>query len=173
MKHTTRSTALAAALTLAVLLSLSACRQDDNAPVNKDAGADKSASQQVQPDEAVGVDLGRWKDMTWEDFDRLFATFAKTEPPVVRDFGICDSITCIFPTNAKSAVAEILICDLNADYPAGDAFELLGIQTGRVLGSEAGWVNLAPGDDRFSSLKYKTSEGMADRTRQLLVQFKR
>jgi hypothetical protein len=173
MKHTTHSTVLAAAFTLAALLSLSACRQDDNAPVNKDSAADKSAARQMQPDDAAGVDLGRWKDMTWEDFDRLFATFAKTDPPVVRDFGICDSITCIFPTNAKTAVAEILICDLNTDYSAGDAFQLLGIETGRVLGSEAGWVNLASVDDRFSSLKYKTTEGSADRTRQLLVQFKR
>jgi hypothetical protein len=173
MKHTTHPTALAAALTLAALLCLSACRQDDTAPVNKDASADKSDAHQMQPDEAPGVDLGRWKDMTWEDFDRLFATFAKSDPPVVRDFGICDSITCIFPSSAASAVAEILICDLNADYSVGDAFQLLGIETGRVLGSEAGWVNLASGDDRFSSLKYKTTEGNADRTRQLLVQFKR
>ena len=173
MKHTTAPSALAATLALALMIALPSCRQsDDNAPVTKTA-ADDTARQQVQTTDSRAVDLGRWHDMDWQGFDRLFATFAKTDPPIVRDYGICDSITCIFPSNDKAAKAEILICDLNDTYPADEAFRLLGIETGRVMGSEAGWVNLAATDGRFTSLKYKTVKGSADRTRQLLLQFKR
>lgn len=171
MKHTTRRAALAGALAIVLTLCLPACKQsDDNAPVTRDAA---SADKQMQRDDATSVDLGRWADMTWEDFDRLFATFAKTDPPVVREYGICDSITCIFPSKSNTEKAEILICDLDSDYPAAEAFKLLGIETGRVITSEAGWVNLGAIDGRYSSLKYKTVDGSAERTRQLLVQFKR
>ncbi len=173
MKHTQHPGALALSLALVLMLVLAACRQsDDHAPVDKDGTATSDKSQ-VQPGDSKSVDLGRWHDMTWEDFDRLFATFAKTDPPVVRDYGICDSITCIFPSGDKTAKPEILICDLNQAFPAADAFKLLGIETGRVISSEAGWVNLGALDGRYSSLKYKTTGVGAENTRQLLVQFKR
>jgi hypothetical protein len=158
---------------IAAAIMVTGCKQsEESAPLAKDDSAGV-AEQQVQPSEAKAVDLARWHEMSWQDFDRLFATFAQSNPPVVRDYGICDSITCIFPTEEKTARAEILVCDLNDIYDAETAFMLLGIESGRVLSSEGGWITLAAADARFASLKYKTVDGKADRTQQLLLQFKR
>lgn len=170
MTHTT----LPRNLALALLLLLSACgpsaEKGSSTADSTNAAADERP---IVPDEGKAVDLARWSEQSYADFGKLFADFGKHDPPIIRGYGICDSITCVFPSTDATARAEILICDLDAIYSAEDAFRLLGIETGRVLNSEASWVSLAPADDRFTSLKYKTIGSHADRTQQLLLQFKR
>ncbi|MFA6234197.1 MAG: hypothetical protein WC824_08435, partial [Bacteroidota bacterium] len=95
------------------------------------------------------------------------------EPPIVRNYGICDSITCHFSSTAKSAKPEILICDLNGVYLVTDAFRLLGIEIGQIGRTDEAWITVASLDKRFSALQYKNTGKHADRTVQILLQFNR
>jgi len=173
MKHAT----LPGAFALLLLLSLSSCRQHEETPpigVQDDSIAVSDDTENPRaPDEAYVVDLGKWYDMTYADFDRLFATFSTTNPPMILDYGICDSIKCIFPSDDADANAVILICDLDHVYTVDDAFRMLGILAGRNTTTDGNWVNIESRDERFESLKYRIVGTHADRTQQLLLQFKR
>ncbi len=166
---------LLGACVLALTLCFPACQQGDDKPVmsTDDSTAVESDMTPMQPDEQNSVDLGRWFSMTRADFDRQFATFTQTEPPVVRDYGICDSITCHFPSTAEDATPEILVCDLNGVYLVTDAFRLLGIEIGQVGSTDGAWISVASLDNRFEALQYKNAGRTADRTTQILLQFKR
>ncbi len=166
---------LLGACVLALTLCFPACQQGDDKPVmnNTDSTRVESDITPVQPDEQNNVDLGRWFEMTRADFDTQFTTFTKTEPPVVRDYGICDSITCHFPSTADDATAEILVCDLNGVYLITDAFRMLGIEIGKVGNTEGPWISVASLDKRFEALQYKNTGNTADRTTQILLQFNR
>ncbi|MBR9979341.1 MAG: hypothetical protein KFH87_14750 [Bacteroidetes bacterium] len=127
----------------------------------------------VQPDAEHHVDIGRWYDMTWQEFDNLYADFARNDPPMVRNYGICDSIACHFPSTEASAKAEILICYLDGVYTVDDAFHTLGIEFDQVGSTGDSWISVTSADDRFIALQYKAEQGHADRTTQLLLQFNR
>ncbi|MBE0642823.1 MAG: hypothetical protein IH600_01965 [Bacteroidetes bacterium] len=159
----------------ALMLLVSACQRGDDKPVMTAADSTEvdSTATPVQVDEESHVDIGRWYDMTRADFDRQFTTFTQVEPPVVRDYGICDSITCHFPSSAPDAKAEILVCDLNGVYVITDAFRLLGIEIGQVGSTDGPWVSVASLDKRFSELRYKNIGKTADHTTQILLQFRR
>jgi hypothetical protein len=168
---------IAGALTLALLLFFTGCGPSgDKAPVSDTtAVADNTVAEYapVQPDETNRVDIGRWHEMTWKDFDAQFTDFAQSDPPVVRVYGICDSVTVVFPESVPDALPEILICDLDGVYTVEDAFSMLGIEIGEVTGSEGPWISLASLDDRFIGLKFRSVAEHADRTTQLLLQFTR
>ncbi|MFZ1730724.1 MAG: hypothetical protein WAV84_11425, partial [Bacteroidota bacterium] len=156
---TFRSTLLLSAFALTLLLALSACQHNEDKPVTTlaDSAAVEAEAAPMQPDDERGVDIGRWGDMTRSDFDNLYTTFTQTEPPIVRNYGICDSITCHFPSTASDARPEILICDLNGVYLVTEAFQLLGIEIGQVGGTEGAWINVKSLDKRFSALQYKNT----------------
>jgi hypothetical protein len=168
-----RACTLSVAL-LIMLFGLGACGQSDDKPIAERPGnaAADSVAAPMHPDDQRGVDLGRWIEMERKDFENQFTTFAQSEPPVVRDYGICDSITCHFPSTAEDALAEILVCDLNGVYLVTDAFRLLGIEIGQVGSSSGPWTSVTSLDKRFESLRYKNAGG-ADRTTQILLQFHR
>ncbi len=174
---TLRSLLTRSVFAITLLLAFSACQQNEDKPVttlpDSTAVAVEVEAEPMQPDEEHGVDLGRWHDMTRASFDNQFTTFALTEPPMVRDYGICDSITCHFPSTENDARAEILICDLNGVYLVADAFRLLGIEIGQVGSTEGAWINVKSLDPRFSALQYKNSGKQADRTTQIILQFNR
>ena len=171
---------LAAAITFLLFLGCASCGScDRDAPSDS---ADSTARQEasanaevdpVQPDENRGVDLGRWIDMTRDDFDAQFADFTRSDPPVVRAYGICDSIICHFPSGAAHAVPEILVCNLDGVYLVADAFRLLGIEIGRVEAPTDTWGNVSSPDTRFSTLQFRAEGAHADRTSQILLQFTR
>ena len=166
---------LLGALLLTLLLGCSSCGSGDEKPV-MDTAADSvtvEAPAPMQPDEEHRVDIGRWRDMSRADFDNRFAAFAQSDPPIVREYGICDSITCHFPSAAAEALPEILVCDLNGVYMVTDAFHLLGIDIGEIGSTTKAWVSVESRDDRFTALQYKAETGYADRTRQILLQFNR
>ena len=168
----------AGAAALALLLFIAGCgKSGDNAPVTDSTAAvtDSAAVDYtpVQPDESNRVDIGRWNDMTRQDFDNLYADFALSDPPVVRTYGICDSVTVFFPDDNPEALPEILICDLDGVYTVEDAFAMLGIEIGEAGDAEGQWISLASPDDRFIGLKYRGAGAHVDRTTQLLLQFKR
>lgn len=165
-----------AALMFSIFLGCSSCGSGSDKPVT--AGADSSAAESaefdpVQPDEEHRVDIGRWFDMTRKDFDNQYTTFTQSEPPVVRDYGICDSITCHFPSAAPEALPEILVCNLRDVYMVTDAFRLLGIEIGKVGSTTEPWISVASLDKRFSALQYKAAGKYPDRTSQILLQFNR
>jgi hypothetical protein len=174
-KHTTLRGAFAFSVFALTFVVFTACQPGAEKPeaTTGDSLAVQVEATPMQPDEENGVDLGRWHAMTREEFDNLYTTFTQTEPPIVRDYGICDSITCYFPSTANDAKPEILVCDLNGVYIVTDAFRLLGIEIGQVGSTEGPWINVASLDNRFSSLKYKNTGKHADRTTQILLQFNR
>ncbi len=161
-------------LFIIMLFGFGSCGQSEVKPIagQDDPAAVDSAAAPMHPDAERSVDLGRWIDRSRKDFENQFATFDQSEPPVVRDYGICDSITCHFPSTAKDATAEILVCDLNGVYLVTDAFRLLGIEIGQVGSTSGPWISVASLDERFEALQYKNAGG-ADRTSQILLQFKR
>lgn len=164
-------------MTLVFLLFVTGCGPSGNkAPVSDTTAISDSAvadDAPVQPDETNRVDIGHWHDMTWKDFDLQFTDFAQSDPPVVRVYGICDSVTVVFPESVPDALPEILICNLDGVYTVEDAFAMLGIEIGEVVDSEGPWISLATLDERFAGLKYRSAGEHADRTTQLLLQFTR
>ena len=166
---------IAGACALAFLLTVSACqshKEKGPVPDNTTTETEIINLDPVQPDEGLRVDIGRWYDMTFEDFSRQYVDFS-TARPVVRDYGICDSIEVFFPYEDAASQPEILICHLNAIYTVEDAFSMCGIEIGAVLDSEGEWISLESPDDRFVGLKFQGLPGYSDRTRQLLLQFDR
>ncbi|MDX9759174.1 MAG: hypothetical protein RBU27_08445 [Bacteroidota bacterium] len=166
--------------TLLLFLGCAACGSGDR--TEPSGGVDSTTSSDttrgvetdpVQPDEQRGVDLGRWHDMTRSDFDTQFADFTRFDPPVIRAYGICDSIVCHFPSAAPEAIPEILICHLDGVYRVEDAFRLLGIDIQAVPPSTEPWVTVGGSDTRFSSLQYRAEGTQTDRTSQILLQFNR
>ena len=174
-RHAILGSGTIVALLLTIFLGCSSCGSGSEKPA---ADADSSAAESaefdpVQPDEEHRVDIGRWSDMSRADFDNQYTTFAQSEPPVVRDYGICDSITCHFPSTAPEALPEILVCNLRDVYLVTDAFRLLGIEIGKVGSTTEPWISVASLDKRFSALQYKAAGKYADRTSQILLQFNR
>jgi hypothetical protein len=160
---------------LIVLLGFSACQShEEKGPAvdSTQTAADAMNVDPVQPDKELRVDIGRWYDMTFSDFTRQYVSFS-TEQPVVRDFGICDSLEVFFPDESTDAKPEILICHLNGVYTVDDAFTMLGIEIGEVADTEGQWISLASQDKRFAGLKFQGLDNYPDRTMQLLLQFAR
>ena len=159
---------------LLLAFALPSCGSSDEKPLMDTADSavvDTPPPDPVQPDEENRIDIGRWREMTRADFDTQFVGFARSEPPVVREYGICDSITCHFPAKAADAVPEVLVCDLDGVYMVADAFRLLGIEIGAVGSTSGAWIGVESRDDRFTALQYKAEGSHADRTRQILLQF--
>ncbi|GEM_PF-1564718 len=170
----------AGALALAVLLFFAGCgKSGDTEPVTDadtaaDAGGETAEDYTpVQPDEGSRVDIGRWHDMTRTDFENLYVDFPRSDPPVVRGYGICDSVTVYFPDESEEAMPEILICDLDAVYTVEDAFAMLGIEIGEAGAPEGQWISIASPDERFLGLQYRGAGQHSDRTTQILLQFQR
>lgn len=160
---------------LLLALHVPACGPDDD-PIDEDPESGElraTGPDPVQPDAEQHVDIGRWYDMTWQEFDNLYADFARNDPPMVRSYGICDSIACHFPSNEANEKAEILICYLDGVYTVEDAFHTLGIETGPVGSTGDSWISVTSSDNRFIALQYKAEQGHVDRTTQLLLQFNR
>ena len=164
------------AIALIILLGFTACRPAEEAPVTDETATVDSVEVQytpVQPEEGDRVDIARWYDMTFKDFDNLYADFILSDPPIVKDYGICDSVQVFFPVTEESALPEIVICNLNGVYLVEDAFAMLGIDAGELTSTEGQWISVASLDDRFVALKYLSAGTHVDRTTQLLLQFKR
>jgi len=165
------------ALALIILLVLASCQSgEEKAPVTDETATVDSAEVQytpVQPEDGDRVDIARWYDMTYAEFDNLYADFILSDPPIVRDYGICDSVEVFFPVTEENALPEILICNLNGVYLVDDAFAMLGIDAGELTNTEGQWITVASLDDRFAGLKYLSAGTHVDRTTQLLLQFKR
>ena len=168
--------ALSFAVALLLSVALTSCGSSDEKPLMESADSaavETAAPAPMQPDEEHRIDIGRWREMTRADFDTQFADFTRTDPPVVRDYGICDSITCHFPSKAADALPEVLVCDLNGVYLVTDAFKLMGIEIGEIGSTADVWIGVESRDSRFTALQYKAAGSHADRTRQILLQFNR
>ena len=170
----------AGALALAVLLFFAGCgKSGDTEPVTDTdtsaaPGGDSAGDYApVQPDAGSRVDIGRWHDMTRAEFENLYVDFAGSDRHVVREYGICDSVTVYFPDEAPEAMPEILICDLDAVYTVEDAFAMLGIEIDEAGDPEGPWISIASADERFLMLQYRGAGEHVDRTTQLLLQFQR
>ena len=167
---------MAGACALALLMSLSACQSHEEKGPATDTTATTENSDvdltPVQPDEGLRVDIGRWYEMTFEDFGRQYVSFTAGRP-VVHDYGICDSVEVFFPDETAGALPEILICHLNGIYTVEDAFAMLGIEIGAVADTEGQWISLESLDRRFAGLKFQGLEQHPDRSTQLLLQFDR
>lgn len=170
----------AGALALAALLFFAGCgKSGDTDPVTDTdttaaAGGDTAEDYTtVQPDEGSRVDIGRWHDMTRADFENLYTDFALGDPPMIRGYGICDSVAVFFPDDSPEAMPEILICDLDGVYTVEDAFAMLGIEINEARISEGQWISIVSPDERFLRLQYRSAGEHADRTTQLLLQFSR
>jgi hypothetical protein len=175
-RHAILGSGTIAVILLTIFLGCSSCGSGGEKPATADVDSSAVESAEfdaVQPDEEHRVDIGRWSDMSRKDFDNQYTTFAQSEPPVVRDYGICDSITCHFPSAAPEALPEILVCNLRDVYLVTDAFRLLGIEIGAVGSTTEPWISVTSLDKRFSALQYKAAGKYADRTTQILLQFNR
>ncbi|MBR9976103.1 MAG: hypothetical protein KFF77_11025 [Bacteroidetes bacterium] len=168
--------ALCGMLLLLLVFALPSCGSSDEKPLMETADSvavETAAPAPMQPDEEHRIDIGRWREMTRADFNTQFADFARSEPPVIRDYSICDSITCHFPSKTADALPEVLVCDLNGVYMVADAFKLMGIEIGEIGNTSDAWISVESRDNRFAALQYKAAGSHPDRTRQILLQFNR